>query len=70
MPAASIVEAVLAWVLAQAMTEKFGKDSMEEMLENYINYEKRQFEPVTSYMKDREAFNDADTTDFVKIATP
>jgi len=35
-PAASIVgEAVLAWVLAQAATEKFGGDSIEEMLKNY-----------------------------------
>ncbi|WP_422448687.1 chorismate synthase [Thermoanaerobacterium sp. DL9XJH110] len=38
-PAASIVgEAALAWVLAEAITEKFGGDSMEEVLQNYRTY--------------------------------
>jgi chorismate synthase len=38
-PAASIVgEAALAWVLAEAASEKFGGDSIEEMLENYNSY--------------------------------
>ncbi len=69
-PAASIVgEAVLAWVLAQVITEKFGKDSMEEMLENYTNYKKRQFEPFVTNVKDKKVFSNADTTDFIKIAT-
>lgn len=69
-PAASIVgEAVLAWVLAQAITEKFGKDSMEEMLENYTNYKKRQFEPLVTNVKDKKVFSNTDTTDFIKIAT-
>ena len=35
-PAASVVsEAIVAWELAVAMREKFGGDSMEEMLHNY-----------------------------------
>ena len=38
-PAASIVaEAAVAWELAVACKEKFGGDSMEEMLYNYTNY--------------------------------
>lgn len=38
-PAAGIVgEAVLAWVLAEAMTEKFGGDSIEEMRNNFQSY--------------------------------
>ncbi len=38
-PAASIVgEAALAWVLAEAASEKFGGDSIEEMLKNYNSY--------------------------------
>ncbi|MDI3480360.1 MAG: chorismate synthase [Tepidanaerobacteraceae bacterium] len=39
-PAASIVgEAALAWVLAEAVVEKFGGDSVEEMRNNFKNYE-------------------------------
>lgn len=38
-PAAGIVgEAALAWVLADAMTEKFGGDSIEEMRSNFQSY--------------------------------
>lgn len=38
-PAAGIVgEAAMAWVLAEAMTEKFGGDSIEEMKSNYRAY--------------------------------
>ncbi|MDI3534103.1 MAG: chorismate synthase [Thermosediminibacterales bacterium] len=37
--AASVVgEAVVAWVLAQAVTEKFGGDSLEELVSNFENY--------------------------------
>ncbi|MDX9871587.1 MAG: chorismate synthase [Clostridia bacterium] len=38
-PAASIVgEAALAWVLAQAVLDKFGGDHLEETLDNYRRY--------------------------------
>lgn len=38
-PAAAVVgEAVVAWVLAEAVLEKFGGDHLEETLENYRNY--------------------------------
>lgn len=41
-PAASIVgEAVLSWVLAEAMMEKFGGDSIEEVLNNFQSYNER-----------------------------
>ena len=40
-PAASVIgEAMLAIVLANAMREKFGGDSMEEMSRNFENYKK------------------------------
>jgi chorismate synthase len=40
-PAAGVIgEAMLAIVLANAMREKFGGDSMEEMLRNFENYKK------------------------------
>lgn len=39
-PAAAVVgEAMVAIVLAQAMQEKFGGDSLEEMLRNYASYQ-------------------------------
>ncbi len=38
-PAASVVgEAIVAWEIANAMVEKFGGDSLEEMYNNYSNY--------------------------------
>jgi chorismate synthase len=38
-PAAAVVgEAVTAWVLAEAVLEKFGGDHLEETLQNYRNY--------------------------------
>ncbi len=38
-PAASIVgEAMVCWVLAEAVMEKFGGDRLEEIVENYHNY--------------------------------
>lgn len=38
-PAAAVVgEAVTAWVLAEAVVEKFGGDHLEETLANYSNY--------------------------------
>lgn len=38
-PAASIVgESVVAWEIASAMSEKFGGDSIDEMLKNYESY--------------------------------
>lgn len=38
-PAAAVVgEAVVAWVIAQAFLEKFGGDSLQELLANYQNY--------------------------------
>jgi chorismate synthase len=38
-PAAGVVmENIAAWVIAKEMTEKFGGDSIEEMLLNYNNY--------------------------------
>jgi chorismate synthase len=41
-PAASVVgEAAMAWVLAEAAIEKFGGDSIEEMMDNYKMYLKR-----------------------------
>ena len=33
-----IAEALVAWVLAEAMTEKFGGDSLEEMRRNWVGY--------------------------------
>ena len=40
-PAAGVIgEAMLAIVLANAMREKFGGDSMQEMMENFENYKK------------------------------
>ncbi len=41
-PAASVVAAsVTAWVIAQAFTEKFTGDSMEEIKESFANWQKR-----------------------------
>jgi chorismate synthase len=41
-PAAAVVaEAMVAIVLADAATEKFGGDSLDEMLENYRSYHVR-----------------------------
>lgn len=38
-PAAAVIgEAMVAWVLADAMVEKFGGDSLQEMLTNFANY--------------------------------
>jgi chorismate synthase len=38
-PAAAVIgEAMVAWILAQAMVEKFGADSLQEMRANYANY--------------------------------
>ena len=40
-PAASVVgEAVLSIEILNAMQEKFGKDNIDEILENYTNYKK------------------------------
>ncbi|AMA73571.1 MULTISPECIES: chorismate synthase [Aneurinibacillus] len=40
-PAASVVaEAVVCWTLADALVEKFGGDSLEEMKKNYESYRK------------------------------
>ncbi len=40
-PAAGVIgEAMLAIVLANSMREKFGGDSLAEMLENFNNYQK------------------------------
>ena len=44
-PAAGVVlEAMLAYVLSDAVLEKFGGDSMSEMLDNYNNYQKKCFQ--------------------------
>ncbi len=41
-PACGIVaEAMLAWSIAEAFTEKFGGDSLEEMRDNYNNFVKK-----------------------------
>ncbi|MFX3617186.1 MAG: chorismate synthase [Sporolactobacillus sp.] len=41
-PAASVVcEAVLAWEMAQAVSEKFAGDCLSDMLANYENYRRR-----------------------------
>ncbi|GAB6183914.1 chorismate synthase [Thermodesulfovibrio hydrogeniphilus] len=41
-PAASVIgEAVLAWHIAEAILEKFGGDSIEEVLMNFENYQQR-----------------------------
>ena len=41
-PAAAVVgEAMVAIVLADALTEKFGGDSVEELLENWKSYRTR-----------------------------
>ncbi|RPJ81837.1 MAG: chorismate synthase, partial [Acidobacteria bacterium] len=41
-PAAGVVgEAVVALVLADAFTEKFGSDSMEEIEQNYVTWKER-----------------------------
>ncbi len=41
-PAASIIgEAVLAWHIVEAVLEKFGGDSIDEVLVNFENYQKR-----------------------------
>jgi len=31
-------EAMMAWVIASAVREKFGGDSLKEVIENYQNY--------------------------------
>lgn len=41
-PAAAVVaEAMACWVLAEAMVEKFGGDSLAEMKANYLNYQNK-----------------------------
>jgi chorismate synthase len=41
-PAASIVgEAAAAWIMACAVVEKFGGDSLEELKRNYMGYIKQ-----------------------------
>jgi chorismate synthase len=41
-PAAGVVaEAMVAFVLADAVTEKFGGDSIDELLENWRGFESR-----------------------------
>jgi chorismate synthase len=41
-PAASVVaEAMVAWVLAEALIEKFGGDTLEDMMKAYESYQKR-----------------------------
>jgi chorismate synthase len=41
-PAAAVVgEAMVAFVLADALTEKFGGDSLEELLENFRAFRQR-----------------------------
>jgi len=48
---AVIAESMLAWSIAKCFLHKFGGDSMEELKDNYNNYNKKLFSRIKNNFK-------------------